>query len=44
LVPAAPAPGRPFDHGTFDLVVEPLGAPDAVAEAPLQLVRIGRAA
>ena len=28
LVPASPAPGAPFDHGTFDLVVEPLDAPE----------------
>jgi len=27
LVPATPAPGTPFDCGTFDLVVEPLDAP-----------------
>ena len=28
LVPATPAPGTPFDCGTFDLVVEPLAAPE----------------
>lgn len=27
LVPAERAPGAPFDHGRFDLVVEPAGAP-----------------
>ncbi|WP_101832817.1 radical SAM/SPASM domain-containing protein [Frankia canadensis] len=26
LVPVAPAPGQPFDHGLFDVVVEPLTA------------------
>jgi radical SAM protein with 4Fe4S-binding SPASM domain len=29
LVPASPAPGRPFDHGTFELVVEPAPPPGA---------------
>lgn len=28
LVPAARAPGRPFDHGRFEIVEEPLHAPD----------------
>jgi radical SAM protein with 4Fe4S-binding SPASM domain len=28
LVPATAASGRPFDHGTFSLVEEPLDAPD----------------
>ncbi len=23
LVPTAPPPGRPFDHGTFEIVIEP---------------------
>jgi radical SAM protein with 4Fe4S-binding SPASM domain len=27
IVPVAPAPGRPFDHGLFALVHEPLSAP-----------------
>jgi radical SAM protein with 4Fe4S-binding SPASM domain len=27
LVPATPAPGQPFDHGTFTLIQEPLHAP-----------------
>jgi radical SAM protein with 4Fe4S-binding SPASM domain len=26
LVPVAAPPGRPFDHGQFELIVEPLGA------------------
>jgi radical SAM protein with 4Fe4S-binding SPASM domain len=43
LVPAAPAPGRPFDCGTFELIVEPLDAPDPDAELPLErLVQITR--
>lgn len=29
LVPGQAAEGRPFDHGLFDLVVEPFDAPDA---------------
>jgi hypothetical protein len=28
LVPASPAPGLPFDHGTFDLIVEPAAVPN----------------
>lgn len=28
LVPAAPAPGTPFDNGLFELVIEDLDAPD----------------
>lgn len=28
LVPAEPAPGMPFDNGRFDIVTEPLDAPD----------------
>lgn len=43
LVPAAPASGTPFDNGTFELVVEPLDAPDpAAARAPAELVQITR--
>jgi radical SAM protein with 4Fe4S-binding SPASM domain len=41
LVPAAAAPGAPFDHGLFELVTEPLGAPDP-ALPPERLVRITR--
>jgi hypothetical protein len=35
LVPVAPAPGEPFDHGHFDLIVEsdPLSCADGVAAA-----------
>ncbi len=42
LVPATAAPGEPFDHGTFTLVIEPLAAPDAVLP-PERLVQIRRA-
>jgi radical SAM protein with 4Fe4S-binding SPASM domain len=43
LVPAAAAPGRPFDHGLFDLVVEDLDAPDPGASIPAEaLVKITR--
>jgi radical SAM protein with 4Fe4S-binding SPASM domain len=37
LIPRAPAPGTPFDHGRFDLVEEPLDAPE-----PTDLVRLRR--
>lgn len=39
LVPVAPAPGKPFDHGRFELVVEPLDAPDPRPATPRELVR-----
>lgn len=43
LVPAEAATGRPFDNGTFELVVEALDAPDPGAEiAAEQLVQITR--
>jgi radical SAM protein with 4Fe4S-binding SPASM domain len=43
LVPGAAAPGRPFDHGLFDAVVEDLDAPDPRATIPPEaLVRITR--
>jgi radical SAM protein with 4Fe4S-binding SPASM domain len=35
LVPVAPAPGRPFDHGLFELVVEPI--PAATRRLPIAL-------
>lgn len=38
LVPATPAPGAPFDHGTFELVVEPAEAPEP-ATVPLVPLR-----
>jgi radical SAM protein with 4Fe4S-binding SPASM domain len=41
LVPAQAAPGTPFDNGTFDIVVEPLDAPDEpAARPPEQLVQL----
>lgn len=45
LVPATAAPGAPFDHGTFDLVVEPLDTPDPAltAERLVQITRPPRA-
>jgi radical SAM protein with 4Fe4S-binding SPASM domain len=43
LVPASAASGRPFDNGTFDIVVEPLDAPDPAADrTPEDLVQITR--
>lgn len=43
LVPTAPAPGRPFDHGLFAIVEEPLDAPEPDAPlGPDELVRIRR--
>ena len=45
LVPATAAPGLPFDHGTFEIVVEPLDAEDPGANrSPSQLVQITRRA
>jgi len=41
LVPVTAAPGRPFDNGTFELVVEPFDAPDPI-EPHEDLVRIRR--
>lgn len=43
LVAGAAARGEPMDHGLFDLVLEPLDAPDPGADrAADDLVRIGR--
>ncbi len=43
LVPRDPAPGLPFDCGTFDVVVEDLDAPDPDADVPVSdLVQITR--
>jgi radical SAM protein with 4Fe4S-binding SPASM domain len=41
LLPADAAPGAPFDHGLFELVTEPLDAPDP-ALPPDRLVQISR--
>jgi radical SAM protein with 4Fe4S-binding SPASM domain len=40
LVPRERAPGLPFDNGRFDLVVEPLGAPDVRPEKRERLLRV----
>ena len=43
IVPATAAPGTPFDCGLFELVVEPLDAPDPHADLPAErLVQISR--
>ncbi len=42
LVPRDAAPGAPFDHGLFEIVVEPLETPEAARPSPRELVRIGR--
>jgi radical SAM protein with 4Fe4S-binding SPASM domain len=42
LVPRTPAPGAPFDNGTFDLIEEPLDAPDPRPPTPQALVKIRR--
>jgi len=38
LVPRTAAPGLPFDNGTFDVVEEPLDAPDPAPPSPRTLV------
>ena len=43
LVPAARAPGEPFDNGRFEIVIEPLDAPDERPERPTDLVKLRRA-
>lgn len=40
LVRKAPAPGMPFDHALFDIVVEPFGAPDERPTRALDLVKL----
>ena len=42
LVPRTAAPGLPFDNGTFDLIEEPLDAPDLRPPSPQALVKIRR--
>jgi radical SAM protein with 4Fe4S-binding SPASM domain len=43
LVPTTPAPGRPFDHGLFEIVIEPVDAPDPGLAAPAEeLVQLTR--
>lgn len=44
LVPTTPAGGKPFDDGRFDLIEEPLDAPEPGPEQPKEkLVQISRA-
>jgi radical SAM protein with 4Fe4S-binding SPASM domain len=40
LVPKERAPGKPFDNGRFDLVIEPLDAPDAQPERPAHRLKV----
>jgi radical SAM protein with 4Fe4S-binding SPASM domain len=40
LVPKDAAPGLPFDNGRFELVVEPLDAPDPPPEKPGRRLRV----
>jgi radical SAM protein with 4Fe4S-binding SPASM domain len=42
LLPKAPAPGRPFDHGLFEMVEEPFGAPDPKPELKREYVKTRR--
>ncbi len=42
LVPKTIAPGLPFDNGTFDVVEEPLDAPEITPQSPQALVKIRR--
>jgi len=42
LVPVEPAPGAPFDNGRFEIVLEPLDAPDVRPPTPRELVKTKR--
>lgn len=43
LVPTTPAEGKPFDHGRFEIVEEPLDAPEPAQETrPEKLVQLTR--
>ncbi len=42
LVRVEAPPGAPFDHGRFEIVVEPLDAPDVRPTEPQKLVRLRR--
>jgi hypothetical protein len=44
LVRTEAAPGLPFDHASFDLVVEPFDAPDERPARALDLVKLRRKA
>ncbi len=43
LVPVRAAPGTPFDSALFDVVIEPIDAPDPAPRRPLELVQLRRA-
>jgi len=42
LVLAEAAPGAPFDHGRFEIVIEPFDAPDPRPPTPRDLVKVRR--
>jgi radical SAM protein with 4Fe4S-binding SPASM domain len=42
LVPVQPAPGKPFDNGLFELVLEPADAPSPPRAEGQQLLRVDR--
>ena len=42
LVPRASAPGQPFDHGLFEIAVEPVDAPDPRPPTPRMLLKRNR--
>lgn len=44
LVRVSAPPGAPFDHGRFEIVIEPLDAPDLRPTAPTALVKLRRSA
>jgi sulfatase maturation enzyme AslB (radical SAM superfamily) len=42
LVREGPAPGTPFDNGTFTIVIEPLDAPDPLPPTRARLLKVVR--
>jgi radical SAM protein with 4Fe4S-binding SPASM domain len=42
LLPKAPAPGRPFDNGLYEIVLEPFDAPDPKPELKREYVKTRR--
>jgi radical SAM protein with 4Fe4S-binding SPASM domain len=44
LVPVRRAPGTPFDSALFEIVIEPIDAPDPSPRRPLELVQLRRPA
>jgi radical SAM protein with 4Fe4S-binding SPASM domain len=42
LVPARPAPGKPFDNGLMEIVLEPINAPDEKPVVPAHMLKIKR--